>query len=179
GVASRAACPNRGCQSRWSWWACVAQPQTTSSARAARAPAIRSSSGSSQAGSTSTARPASYTTVLVVLIVAEVNSSIPGAGSIRSAIASAFQAPAHVARTARSRTARAGKLGLVGKAGAEKSRAGRPDPETRPGPANPATPRTGGNAEKGAGSTGKGRVPRKVGPARRRPAGFQNPGTAG
>src|SRR5699024_6160101 len=98
GVASRGACPNRGCQSRWSWWACVAQPQTTSSARVARAPAIRSSSGSSQAGSTSTARPASYTTVLVVLIVAEVNTSTPGAGSIGAVIASASQLRAHIAR---------------------------------------------------------------------------------
>src|SRR5699024_9807490 len=151
------ACPSRGCQSRWSWWACVAQPQTTSSARVVRAPAIRSSSGSSQAGATSTARPASYTTVLVVLIVAEVNTSIPGAGSIRSAIASAFQVPAHVARTARSRTARAGKLGLVGKAG------GREEPCGPAGPRNTARASKSGqrreraaDAERGQAAPGKG-----------------------
>src|SRR5699024_11300179 len=99
--------------------------------------------GACPGGSTSTARPASCTTVLVVLIVAEVNTSFPGAGSIRSAIASAFQVPAHVARSARSRTARAGKLGLVGKA------EGREEPCGPAGPRNTARASKSGNAENG------------------------------
>src|SRR5699024_686978 len=86
GVASRGAGPNRGCQSRWSWCACVAQPSSARRSRAVSRSAMPPSSSACQAGSTSRARLPSCTTVEVVHIVREVSTSTPGATSIGAVI---------------------------------------------------------------------------------------------